>query len=776
MRNKKTLIIVESPAKARTISQFLSNDYIVKASFGHIRDLPKSKFGIDVEHNFTPDYVVYPEKQKIVKELRREARTAKEVIISSDDDREGDAIGWHLIKILSLDISKTKRIVFHEITKDAILHALNNPGHLDMQSVESQQTRRLLDRIIGYKLSPLLWTKIKYGLSAGRVASATLRIITDKEDSIKAFIPEEYWKIQLNILSKPQFNANLHKINGKIQRVANQKEATFIKTECDKHDYILFSVIDKAGIRKPPPPFTTSTLQQDASRKIGMSVKLTMSTAQRLYDGSITIPGHTGGLITYMRTDSMNLSKVAINTARNLIQDKYGKDYVNNFIRTYAKGKSAQEAHEAIRPVNMEIKPSDIKSYIGDKEYRLYSLIWARTMATQMSDAKISTTTYDIRGGGKREYEFISKGTKILFPGWMKAYEEGKDDNSKTTEKFLPTIDKGTIFKNTKLLLEQQFTKPPARYTEAGIVQQLEAQGIGRPSTYATTISTILARGYIVFNKDKRLEPTVIGDTVSKYLQKNFSYIVDLKFTANMESELDQVAAGKTKSLDIIKPFYSKLIKNIKDKAGDERVQFSEDKILGKDPISGLDVVVRTGAYGPMVQLGKYDKDADKKEKKRVASIPKDIKIDDVTLKLALHYLELPRSLGKLDGYNVNVAIGRFGPYIHFHNNYYSIKEDDPYTIKLKRATEIIRDADEAKAKSLWLNFPEANIQVIDARYGPCIVELHPELKGKKRKKFFKIPKDKQDESIIKKMTLKEVKNIMKNQPKSNGYKSKKKK
>jgi len=764
----KILVIVESGAKAKTLSKFLPSNYIVRASIGHVTELPKSKLGFDPDNDFKAEYSIAADKQKIVRELKSIVRSGAKVILASDDDSEGSAIAWHLCNVLKLDPEKTDRIVFHEITKKAILNAIATPGRLDIHTANMALTRRLLDRIIGYKLSPVVWTKIKYGLSVGRVQSACLKIITDKEDTIKAFDPEEYWKLQLNILTNPKFTAGLHKINGKVKRVPNEKEAKLIKDSCDSNPYVLTKVSDKEGLRKPLPPFTTSTLQQEASRKLFMDVKTTMSTAQRLYDGSIKIPNRDGGLITYMRTDSMNLASVAIEDARRLINNEYGKSFVNGFIRTYTDGKNAQAAHEAVRPVDMTIKPSDIKSYVDSREYRLYSLIWARTMATQMSDAKVSTTTYIIHGGSNKEYEFIAKGTKILFPGWMKAYEEGKDEVSNSTEKFLPTVPEGTVFSDTKLTMEQQFTKPPARYTEAGIVQQLEAKGIGRPSTYGPTISTVMARGYVEYNKDKRLQPTVIGCTVSKYLKENFGEIVDLKFTANMEADLDGIAKGEVKSLDLVKPFYDKLMKNIKDKAGGDRVQFSDDKVLGKDPVSGLDVVARTGTYGLMVQLGKYDKNADKKEKKKIASVPKGMSIDDVTLELALHYLELPKTLGQLDGYNVRSAIGRFGPYIHYRNKYYSVKEpDDPYTIDLKRATIIIRETDEAKAKAIWLDFPEENIQVIEGRYGPYICEFHPKLKGKKKKKFFKIPKDKQDEVTIKKMSLKEVKEIMKNQPAS---------
>lgn len=766
-RYAKNLVVVESPAKARTISKFLGNDYVVKASFGHVRDLPKSRLGFDPKNNFEPEYTVTPDKRKIVKELKSLIGPDTVIYLAADEDREGEAIAWHLIPTLNIQKHIIKRIVFHEITKTAILHAIQNPIELDVNMVNAQQCRRILDRAVGYKLSPLLWKKVKYGLSAGRVQSATVKIIVDKEKEIQAFIPEEFWKLKLDILSNPQFKAELSKIEGKKAVVENENKATFIKVNCSGNPYVLNEVIEKDSLRTPPAPLITSTLQQAASSKLGFGVKKTMTTAQRLYEGSIKVPGHEGGLITYMRTDSVNLSKLATDDAKSVILKEYGKEYALDEPRKYSvKGKvvAAQEAHEAIRPVDMSIKPEDIKRYLEPAELRLYTLIWARTMATQMAQAKVANTTYKILGGERKQYEFVAKGTKVLFPGFLKAYDMGSSDTEETSdddEKFLPNVPQGTVFDKTSLEAEQNFTKPPARYSEASLVKKLETAGVGRPSTYASTINTILTREYVERTKDKKLAPTMIGTVVSDYLEEHFPNIVDVTFTANIESEFDKIAAGKLEWQKVMHDFYDNFVKNVEDKEGTDRVRFAEAIELGKDPKTGLNIIIKTGTYGSYVQLG--EKNEETGEKPRIASIPKGVSTKDVSIEQALIFLQLPRIVGTTKaGEGIKVAIGMFGPYLQVGKQFYSLKEpkddvpsDDPYTIELPRALEIIKEQDEARAKSLLLNFEKEDIKIIIGRYGPYI---------KAGKKNFKLPKG-MGESEIRKLTLEKVKDIMKNQP-----------
>lgn len=774
--SNRTLIIAESPAKARTLSKMLPSNYIAKASFGHVSDLPKSKLGFDPDDNYKPEFSVTKDKSKIVRELKSLVKSCDVVILATDGDAEGHAISYHLYNILNLKNKNVHRAIFHEITKKAIMEAINNPVTMKTNQAFQAIARRILDRAVGYKLSPLLWKKIKFGLSAGRVQSVALRIIVDKEKEITKFEPKEFWKLRLNVLSKPEFKAELAKIDGKKAVVESEDKATFIKDQCNGSPYTLDEVIEKDATRNPPPPFTTSTLQQVASSKAGFGVKQTMMVAQKLYEGSISVPGHTGGLITYMRTDSVNLSEEAIRMAKDTIRTVYGNEYVNSFTRVYkTKSKGAQEAHEAIRPVNMKLKPDDLRMYLDNRELKLYTLIWARAMATQMSPAKVSNTTYKITGGKSKQYEFIAKGTKILFPGFLKAYGVGEDteDGDNNDEKFLPNVPQGTVFNNTKLTAEQNFTKPPARYSEASLVKKLEAEGIGRPSTYASTISTIITREYVERNKEKKLQPTMIGEIVSDYLVENFPDIVDLKFTSNMEEKLDKVGNGEIKWQKIMEDFYPDFIKNIKSKEGGDRVQYSDARVVGVDEETGLDIQVRSGQYGGYVQIGESSKTEDGKKIKphKTSPIPKGIKVEDVTLEDALHYLKVPRKLGELNGKFVSVGIGRFGPFIINNGKYYSLKpEDDVYSIELPRALEIIKEVDSERAKNLWCDFPKEKISIVNGRYGAYIIDLS----GKKRANW-KLPKG-MEESEIKKLTIDKVKDIIKNQPVSTGKKKFKRK
>ena len=759
----KNLVIVESPAKARTISKFLGKDYTVMASMGHVRDLPKSKLGFDPEDNFKPQYLVSRDKSKVISDLKKQIKKDTVIYLAADEDREGEAIAWHLIPALKIQKNPIKRIVFHEITKKAITEALENPRDVDQNLVDAQQARRILDRAVGYKLSPLLWKKVRYGLSAGRVQSVAVRIIVDREREIEAFVPVEFWKIKLD-LKNPAFKAELAKINGKTAKVNNESEANTIKNSCNEGKYLLEDIEEKESKRNPAPPFTTSTLQQEASRKAGFSVKQTMIVAQQLYEGNVTnIPNHTGGLITYMRTDSVNLSTFATSAAKDVIEKEYGKEYTLSKPRGYkSKAKGAQEAHEAIRPVNLHLKPSDVKSYLDSAQYKLYSLIWKRTIATQMAQAVVANTTYKISGGKNKEYEFHSKGTRIVFAGFMKAYTEGSDDPEAVldnTEKILPDVKKGTILEKDSLVCEQNFTKPPARYTEASLVKKLETEGIGRPSTYAPTIATIQAREYVIKTEDKKLAPTLIGSVVNDFLVEHFPDIVNLGFTAHIEEEFDDIAEGKIAWEDVMKEFYSPFVKNIEDKEENApRAKFSDIRELGNDPKTSKPVTARVGQYGPYVQLGTKD---DEESKPKIASIPDNISVNSITLEEALVLLQLPKVLGEDEnGDDVKVNIGRFGPYIQIKSEFFSLKDDDPYTIELQRALEVVKEIRETKAKALIKDFPKDKIQILIGKYGPYI---------KKGRSNFKLPKDCENPENL---TIEEVKDIIENQPSKGGKKS----
>ena len=752
----KNLVIVESPAKARTISKFLGTDYTVMASMGHVRDLPKSKLGFDPDNNFEPQYMVSRDKTKVIADLKKQIQKDTVIYLAADEDREGEAIAWHLIPALKIQKNPIKRIVFHEITKTAIMHALETPREVDQHLVDAQQARRILDRAVGYKLSPLIWKKVRYGLSAGRVQSVAVRILVDREKEIEAFDPVEFWKVKTEF-NTPQFKAELAKINGKTAKVNNEAEANIIEASCKDGQYILENIEDKQSKRNPAPPFTTSTLQQEASRKAGFGVKQTMIVAQQLYEGGVSIPGHTGGLITYMRTDSVNLSSFATSMAKEVIDKEYGSEYSLGNPRHYkSKAKGAQEAHEAIRPVNLALKPSDVQPYLDHGQYKLYSLIWKRTIATQMAQAVVANTTYKITAGASKEYEFQAKGTKIVFAGFMKAYTEGSDDPEAAldnTEKFLPNIDEGTVLNLSKLETEQNFTKPPARYTEASLVKKMEAEGIGRPSTYAPTIATIQAREYVIKTEDKKLKPTLIGTVVNDFLVEHFPEIVSLGFTAKVEEQFDEIAEGKIAWNVVMQNFYGDFVKNIDDKTENApRAKFSDIRDLGVHPELNKTITARVGQYGPYVQCGTKEDE----EKPKIASIPNTISVNNITLEESLVLLQLPKILGQYkDGNDIKVNIGRFGPYLQIKSEYFSLKEDDPYTVELDRAIVVIDELKEIKAKALIKDFPEDETQILIGRYGPYI---------KSKKKNYKLPKE-LDEQDIKALTIKEVKEIIKNQP-----------
>jgi len=752
----KNLVIVESPAKAKTISKFLGKDYKVMASMGHVRDLPKSKLGFDPENNFEPKYLISTDKKKVISDLKKEITKDTTIYLAADEDREGEAIAWHLIPALKIEKNPIKRIVFHEITKGAILEAINNPREVDQHLVDAQQARRILDRAVGYELSPLLWKKVRYGLSAGRVQSVAVKIIVDRENEIREFVPEEFWKIKADFIN-PELKSELAKIDGKAKKVKNEQEAKEIETSINQGKFELFDIEEKESNRNPAAPFTTSTLQQEASRKLGLSVRQTMVIAQQLYEGNVgNIPNHTGGLITYMRTDSLNLSKVATSAAKEVIENEYGKEYALAKPRVYrSKAKGAQEAHEAIRPVNMALKPSDIKSYVEPAQFKLYSLIWKRTLATQMAPAKIANTTYKISAGKDKEYEFQSKGQRIIFPGFMKAYTEGSDNPEAvldSSEKILPTIKVGTVLDLEKLDLEQNFTKPPARYTEASLVKKLESEGIGRPSTYAPTISTIQQREYVTKTEDKKLAPTPTGEIVNSFLVDHFPHIVDLGFTAKVEEDFDEIAEGKIAWQQVMQHFYGDFKKTINEKEESvNKEDYLQIREIGTDPKSGKPISARVGRFGPFVQIGTKDDE----EKPQFVAIPDHLNMDTITLDEALFLFTLPRVVGQTqEGEDIKANIGRFGPYLQVKTKFYSLKQDDPYTIELPRALEVIKEIDEAKAKALIKEFPEEKIQVLIGQYGPYI---------KQGRKNFKIPKSVEAEDL----TLEQTLEIIAKDPKS---------
>ncbi|WP_419766244.1 MAG: type I DNA topoisomerase [Arcobacter sp.] len=752
----KNLVIVESPAKAKTISKFLGSDYKVMASMGHVRDLPKSKLGFDPADNFKPQYLISTDKRKVIADLKKEITKDTTIYLAADEDREGEAIAWHLIPALKVEKNPLKRIVFHEITKGAILKALENPREVNQHLVDAQQARRILDRAVGYELSPLLWKKVRYGLSAGRVQSVAVRIIVDRENEIRAFVPEEFWKVKADFIN-PELKTELAKINGKAKKIKNEQEAKEIESSINQGDFELYDIEESESKRNPAAPFTTSTLQQEASRKLGYSVKQTMVVAQQLYEGNIqNIPNHTGGLITYMRTDSLNLSAVATSAAKEVIEKEYGAEYSLKSPRVYkSKAKGAQEAHEAIRPVDLSLKPSMIKAYVDNAQYRLYSLIWKRTLATQMQTAKIANTTYKISAGKDKEYEFQVKGQRIIFPGFMKVYTEGSDNPESaldSSEKILPTIKVGTKLDLENLDLEQNFTKPPARYTEASLVKKLESEGIGRPSTYAPTISTIQAREYITKSEDKKLIPTPTGEIVNSFLTDHFPHILDLGFTAKVEEEFDDIADGKIAWQQVMQDFYGDFKKTIDEKEESvNKEDYLQIREIGTDPKSGKPVSARVGRFGPFIQIGTKDDE----EKPLFAAIPDHLNMDTITMDEAMYLFTLPRVVGQTaEGEDIKANIGRFGPYLQVKTKYYSLKEDDPYKIELPRALELIKHLDEEKAKATIKSFDKEKILVLDGRYGPYI---------KQGRKNYKIPKGKDASSLELEDCLSIIENDSKN-------------
>lgn len=722
----KSLVIVESPAKANTINKILGKDFFVKASVGHIRDLVEGELGVDVNNNFQPKYEVPAEKKKVVAELKKIAKGADTVWLATDEDREGEAIAWHLSEALDLSENKTRRITYSEITKDAIQKAIENPRTIDKNLVDAQQARRVLDRLVGYEISPILWKKVKPALSAGRVQSVAVRLIVEREREIQNFKSVSSYKVSAVFLNEKNemVKAELPK------KFQTKEEAKSFLEKCKGAEFSIASIETKPAKKSPSAPFTTSTLQQEAGRTFGYSVAQTMRIAQGLYES---------GKITYMRTDSVNLSDTALGQAKNEIEKVYGKDFLN--IRRYkTKSKGAQEAHEAIRPAYLSVYKIE-----GDaQDRRIYDLIWKRTIASQMSDALLEKTTAIIRVSTTEE-KFIAQGEVLQFEGFLKVYLEGKDEeDEENAEGILPPLKIGEKLSNREITATERFTYHPPRYTEATLVRKLEELGIGRPSTYAPTIFTIQKRNYVVKEdrdgvkrnfscltlkngniiaeeksentgaEKSKLFPTDIGMVVNDFLMDNFKDIMDFNFTAKVEGEFDEIAGGKLVWTKMLAKFYKPFHKTVADTAETSARQ-SGERVLGKDPETGKQVIVRLGKFGPIVQIGHQDDE----EKPRYASLRNGQRMDTITFEQAMELFNLPRSLGTHEGTEVIVNIGRFGPYIKYRDEYVSLpKNEDPHTISLERVKEILNGP---RLPKVLGKFQDGDIVAAKGRFGPYV-------------------------------------------------------
>jgi DNA topoisomerase-1 len=729
----KNLVIVESPAKAKTIEKYLGKDYTVKSSFGHIRDLPQKGMNIDIEHNFAPNYEINSDKKKVVAELRKAAKEAQDVWLASDEDREGEAIAWHLTQALKLDPKKTKRIVFHEITKTAIEHAIQVPRTVDLHLVDAYQARRVLDRLVGYELSPVLWKKVRTGLSAGRVQSVEVRLVVEREREIREFKPESSFRvIAIFTVDGQELKAEL------ATKLSDKSTAQSFLEAAAQAIFTVTDIAQKPGTRSPGAPFTTSTLQQEASRRLGFSIKQTMTLAQRLYEA---------GQITYMRTDSTTLSGFAIKTAEEFIKKNYGGNY--HQVRQFkTKNESAQEAHEAIRPTDF----SKLSAGADDQQKRLYQLIWQRALASQMAPAQTEKTEVTIVLNNRSE-KLIAKGEVLKFDGFMKVYGGGKDDT------LLPPVNKGDNLDLASMTATETFSRAPARYGEASLVKKLEELGIGRPSTYASTISTIQTRGYIekrdlegtertvqtltllngaitdeptteITGADRnKLVPTHLAEVTTDFLLKFFPNIVDYDFTAKAEEDFDKIAGGKEQWEKVIAAFYKDFHPLVEQSADISREEVSQARMLGVDPKTKKPVMARFGRYGPMLQRG----DTDDEEKPTFAPLPTGVRLEDVTLKQALEMFKLPRLVGQTaEGEDIKANIGRFGPYVQIGKTFVSIKPLDPFSITVAEARDLYRAKLEKDANKYIQEFA-SGIKVVNGPYGPYITD------GKKNAK---IPKD----------------------------------
>ena len=771
----KNLVIVESPAKAKTIEGFLGKEYTVKSSYGHVRDLNKNTLSVNIEKDFEPEYEIPDDKKNLVAELRKLSKAADTVWLASDEDREGESISWHLYEVLDLKKKDTKRIVFHEITKSAILNAIENPRGINMGLVNAQQARRVLDRLVGYELSPLLWKKVKPSLSAGRVQSVAVRLIVEREEEIKNFVRSSAYRVtaQFNFMKDGQeYNLSAELPH----RFDTEEETRKFLESCVDASYKVDAIEKKPASRFPAPPFTTSTLQQEAARKLGFSVANTMRIAQQLYES---------GKITYMRTDSVNLSSLALGMAKKEIEKNYGAEYVKT--RQYhTKSKGAQEAHEAIRPTYLD--QHTIKGTADER--KLYDLIWKRTIASQMADAQMERTNVSI-GVSTNDKQFVATGEVILFDGFLKVYMESYDDDrAEDTAAILPPIEVGTLLDMEKMEAQQRFTRHPLRYTEASLVKKMEELGIGRPSTYAPTISTIQKREYVTKGDVKgetlayqiitlknnkitdkngkenygvekgKLLPTDIGVLVNKFLLQYFENIIDYNFTANVEKEFDQIEEGQRQWNAMIKDFYKGFHRQIVSTT-ENSGKFSGEKLLGQDPATGKNVYVKVGRFGPVAQIG----DTESEEKPRFAGLKKDMSIESVTLEEVLKLFDFPRSLGEFEGKEITIAVGRFGPYVRHDNKFYSLaKTDNPALVEYDRAVEIINEKREKDQNNILLTFDEdPEMRVLNGRYGPYITY---------KKNNFKIPKGTEPSTLSYKQCLAIVEDP-KNAPKKRGVRKK---
>ena len=738
---QENLVIVESPAKAKTIEKFLGKDYKVMSSYGHIRDLKKKELSIDLD-TLNPDYEIPEEKKKVVSELKKNAKAAKKIWLASDEDREGEAISWHLCEVLGLDEANTNRIVFHEITKPAILKAIETPRHLDMNLVNAQQARRVLDRLVGFRLSPVLWRKVKPALSAGRVQSVAVRLIVEREREIQNFVSEPYYRVNA-VFAVTSDDGAKNEVKAELSnRFKTHEEALAFLEECKKSKFTVSSITKKPLKRTPAPPFTTSTLQQEAARKLGFTVSQTMMVAQRLYEA---------GRITYMRTDSVNLSSLAINTSKDEIVRLYGEEYSKvRMYHTHSKG--AQEAHEAIRPTYID----NVSIEGTSQEKRLYDLIWKRTIASQMADAQIEKTTVNIAmesedGKTTNDLQFIANGEVVAFEGFLKVYHESTDDED-AGEEFshaLPVMHEGEELERREIVSTERYSQSPNRYTEASLVRKLEELGIGRPSTYAPTISTIQQRDYVhkgdrkgeerkyavdsllglkITSKTKKemagadkgkLIPTDIGMVVNDFLMENFPEIMDYNFTAKVEQEFDKIAEGKAEWNKEMKVFYQGFEPKVEKVMNARSEHKAGERELGIDPATGKPVFVKIGRFGPVVQIGT----ADDEDKPRFSQLPSDKSMETITLDEALELFKLPRTVGQFEGTDVIIGAGRFGPYVLHNKKYVSLpKDENPMTITLDAAINLVQKKRLQEAQRHLKTFEEdANMEVMNGRYGPYI-------------------------------------------------------
>jgi DNA topoisomerase I len=760
----KNLVIVESPAKAKTIKKYLGKNFEVLASYGHVRDLVPKEGAVDPKQRFAMRYQILEKNEKHVQAIARALKKSDSLYLATDPDREGEAISWHLTELLKelkvLDNKDVHRVVFYEITRNAIREAIEKPRDISQDLVNAQQARRALDYLVGFNLSPLLWKKAGLpGASAGRVQSPALRMICEREDEIGRFVAREYWTIDADAEKASQgFPARLIEYQGtKVEQftVTNEAQASDVRQAIEaaaKGALTVTSIDKKQRRRNPSPPFTTSTLQQEAARKLGFGAQRTMRLAQQLYEG-VDFGEGAVGLITYMRTDSVNLANEAVQEIRQVIEKMYGKDSLPEGPRVYkTKAKNAQEAHEAIRPTSASITPEHLEGKIDADQLKLYGLIWKRAVASQMEPAVYDTVAIDLVPGAKASRDgaaavLRANGSTLVKPGYIAVYKEGQDDSSDDdNDRILPAMDIGDALKLLAVRPEQHFTEPPPRYSEASLVKALEEYGIGRPSTYASIIQTLIGKKYCEL-LNRRFTPTDLGKIINKFLTRNFEHYVDYGFTAKMEDDLDEIADGKEEWVPVLDRFWKEFKNQVEvvDKTV-TREDISEARDLGVDPVSGRPISVRYGKYGPFVQAGTKDDE----EKPKFASLRPHQRMDALTLAEALELFKLPRTIGHLpDGEAVKVAIGRFGPYIQYAaKKFVSIKDDDPYTLELPRALELIRAKEELDANRIILDFPEAGIQVLNGRFGPYITD---------RVKNAKIPKDRDPKTL----TLDECKELI---------------